>query len=87
MESEKSQDEINIAEWDNAENWSSLYFSKKDSRTFVPKRNPRKGWTINFGNASGSRWVYYFFGIFFLIGCTLGAIIATLLLLWIGVCD
>lgn len=79
MESIKSQDEINIAEWNDSENWSSLYFSKKDSRTFVPKRNPNQGWTINFGSASGSRWIYYLFGIFILIGCTLGAIITTLI--------
>ncbi len=54
MESIKSEDEMNIAEWNDSENWSSLYFSKKDSRTFVPKRNPKQGWTINFGSTSGS---------------------------------
>ncbi len=81
MESNNSQDKINIAEWGNSENWSSLYFSKKDSRTFVPKRNSKQGWTINFGSASGSRWIYYLFGIFFLVGCTLGAVITALILL------
>ena len=81
MESKKSQDKINIAEWGNSENWSSLYFSKKDSRIFVPKRNPKQGWTINFGSSSGSRWIYCLFGIFFLLGCTLSAIITTLILL------
>jgi len=81
MESKKSQDRINIAEWGNSENWSSIYFSKKDSRTFVPKRNPKQGWTINFGSASGSRWIYYLLGVLFLVGCTLGAVITTLVLL------
>ena len=80
MESKKSQEKINIAEWGKSENWSSLYFSKKDSRTFVPKMNPKQGWTINFGSASGSRWIYYLFGIFFLIGCTLGSILTMLIL-------
>ena len=81
MEITNSQDKNNIAEWGNSENWSSLYFSKKDSRTFVPKKNPRQGWTINFGSASGSRWIYYLFCIFFLVGCMLGAIITALILL------
>jgi hypothetical protein len=35
------QTEINKTEWSNPENWSvGLYFSKKDSRTWVPKRIP-----------------------------------------------
>ncbi len=79
MASENNQDEINHTEWNNSENWSSLYFSKKDNRTFVPKRKPKQGWTINFGSTSGSRWIYYLFGIFFLVGCTLGTVITMLI--------
>ncbi len=71
----RNQDEINQAEWKNSDNWSSIYFSKKDSRTCVPKKNAKHGWTINFGSASGARWIYYFFGIFFLLGIVLGVII------------
>jgi len=50
--------------------------SKKVSRTCVPKRNPKHGWTINFASPSGARWIYYFFGIFLLIGGILGAALA-----------
>jgi len=44
------QEEINQAEWENPDNWSTIYFSKKDSGTWVPKRNPKHGWTINFAS-------------------------------------
>ena len=37
------QDETNQAEWANPDNWTTIYFSKKDSRTWVPKQNPRHG--------------------------------------------
>ena len=45
------QREINQAEWENPENWSEsivgIYFSKRDSRVWVPKRSPNFGWTLN----------------------------------------
>jgi uncharacterized membrane protein len=48
------QRQINQAEWDNSENWSDsivgIYFSKRDSRVWVPKRVPGFGWTLNLGN-------------------------------------
>ena len=68
----RTQDEVNQAEWGNSDNWSTIYFSKKDSRTWVPKKNPKQGWTLNFGGSSGARWIYWFFVLFFLIGCSLG---------------
>ena len=74
-----TQNEINQAEWENPDNWSSIYFSKKDSRTLVPKRNPKLGWTINFGSSSGARWIYYFFVIFFLLGSFLAAFFCVLI--------
>ena len=74
-----SQDIINQAEWENPENWSSIYFSKKDSRTSVPKKNPKHGWTINFGSSSGARWIYYFLVMFFLLGCFFGAIFCSII--------
>jgi hypothetical protein len=43
MEPSKSQDKINNAEWVDSDNWTSLCFSKKDTRTFVPQRNPQQG--------------------------------------------
>jgi uncharacterized membrane protein len=77
MENNRTQDEINQAEWENPDNWSTIYFSKKDSRACVPKKNPKHGWTINFGNPSGALWIYYLLGIFLLLGGFFGAIIAS----------
>ena len=52
------QKSINKAEWSNPDNWGgprwmSLYFSKKDSRTWVPKQIPWMGWTLNLAKTSG----------------------------------
>jgi uncharacterized membrane protein len=45
------------AEWQNPDNWHggplNVYFSRRDSRAFVPKRNPAFGVTINFAHAPG----------------------------------
>lgn len=56
------QDETNDAEWQNPDNWSgpdfpAVYFSKKDSRIWVPKKNPRAGWTINLAHDAGAKWL------------------------------
>jgi len=53
-----NQESINNEEWSNPENWGgpdwmAVYFSKKDSRTWVPKKIPAMGWTINLAQASG----------------------------------
>ncbi|MFZ0828284.1 MAG: DUF4019 domain-containing protein [Verrucomicrobiia bacterium] len=50
---------INEAEWNNPRNWTgpkwlSIYFSKRDSRTWVPKQIPGFGWTVNLGNPRGA---------------------------------
>jgi hypothetical protein len=60
------QDQINQAEWENPDNWGgpdliAVYFSKKDTRTWVPKKNPRAGWVQNLATRSG---VYWFWGLF-----------------------
>lgn len=53
-----TQDEINQAEWANPDNWSfGLYSSKRDTRTWVPKRMPWMGWTINMGSPAGPTWM------------------------------
>jgi uncharacterized membrane protein len=53
-----NQQEINTAEWNNPDNWScGIYFSKKDSRTWVPKSIPWMGWTVNVGKRSGACWL------------------------------
>jgi len=75
MEENRTQNEINQAEWQNPDNWTTIYFSKKDTRTWVPKKNPKQGSTINFGSPSGARWVYYLYLLFLLLGVFFGAII------------
>ncbi|MDQ0289290.1 DUF5808 domain-containing protein [Oligosphaera ethanolica] len=56
-----NQQEINQAEWQNPDNWSvGLYFSKKDTRTWVPKQIPWMGWTLNLGTRAGAIWMIGF---------------------------
>lgn len=58
-----NQDEINKAEWENPANWTKgskllcVYFSHKDTRTWVPKRIPWMGSTLNLGKTSGVAWL------------------------------
>jgi len=49
-------DEINKSEWEKQDNWTSpgFYFSKRDTRWIVPKRNPVLGWTFNLGHKRGA---------------------------------
>jgi len=50
-----NQRELNDAEWANPDNWSmGLYFSKRDSRAWVPKSVPWMGWTLNLGSRTGA---------------------------------
>jgi len=74
-----NQKEINESEWKNPDNWSGsvfgFYFSKKDTRTWVPKSIPWMGWTLNLGKPAGARWM-----IGFLIGLPLSVIIVAALL-------
>jgi uncharacterized membrane protein len=74
-----TQEEIDIHEWKNPDNWSDgffkVYFSKKDSRVFVPSRFfQRFRWSphfvpkpsvINLGHRRGALWC----GIFLLMIC------------------
>jgi uncharacterized membrane protein len=52
------QDRINQREWENPANWSDtlvgVYFSKRDTRIWVPKRVPSFGWTLNLGHPAGA---------------------------------
>ena len=50
-----TQKEINDQEWNNPDHWTDLgfYFSKKDSRIFVPKRKKWMGLAINLGHPAG----------------------------------
>lgn len=52
------QTAINEQEWANPDNWSDytigLYFSKRDSRVWVPKRERELGWTLNLAHPRGA---------------------------------
>ncbi len=56
-----TQEEINRTEWENPDNWSDpiigLYFSKRDSRAWVPKRGLGWGWTLNLGHRHSVWWI------------------------------
>ncbi|MDE2027279.1 MAG: hypothetical protein KGK03_05715 [Candidatus Omnitrophica bacterium] len=52
------QQGVNEQEWNDPNNWSGpaycrCYWSKRDTRLWVPKSNPALGWTINFGHKFG----------------------------------
>jgi uncharacterized membrane protein len=52
------QKQINRLEWENPDNWGgprwiSVYFSKRDSRTFVQTQIPIMGWTLNLAKTPG----------------------------------
>ena len=58
-DSPAGQAAINRAEWNDPRNWTgpkwlSIYFSKRDSRAWVPKQIPAFGRTVNLGNPRGA---------------------------------
>jgi uncharacterized membrane protein len=57
-------DEIEQAEWANPDNWGDgpmgLYFSKRDRRLWVPKRQPGIGWTLNLAHRAAGLWIVGF---------------------------
>ena len=61
-----SQDDVNQAEWENPENWTAgsnlfcVYFSRKDTRIWVPKKIPAMGSTLNLGQRGGVIWLTAF---------------------------
>lgn len=64
-----TQKEINEVAWKNPENWKgpdwrAIYVSKKDTRSWVRKKIPWMGWTLNLGRTSGVCWLI---GIFIII--------------------
>lgn len=63
--SRHEQAAINVEEWHDPDNWGGprwleVYFSKRDSRIWVPKRIRKLGWTVNLAHTGG---VFWFFGI------------------------
>lgn len=74
-----TQEEINSQEWHDESNWSrplwlGIYFSKKDTRSWVPKIIPKLGWTVNLGNLAGAIWF---------IGIIAAAIVAAFFAGWL----
>jgi uncharacterized membrane protein len=70
------QKEIDEQEWSNSQNWHcTFYYSRKDSRTFVPKRRGY-GTTVNFASW-GTCW-------FFLMLLSMPAVILASVLLTLG---
>ena len=72
------QDEINRAEWENPDNWSgpkwiSVYFSKRDSRTLVPRQIRAMGGTLNLGKTVGLDSVWGIFLVYQLMRSVLWA--------------
>jgi uncharacterized membrane protein len=78
-ESNEAQRELNESEWRSEDNWShsiwGVYFSKRDTRLWVPKKWGI-GWTINFGRPSSVWWFSAIIG----LCAALPAIIAAKLL-------
>jgi uncharacterized membrane protein len=71
---QKRQAEIDDAEWQNPANWHGrVYFSRRDSRGFVPNRRPGVGPTINFARPTG-------------YGFVLGAVACAALVIWLRDC-
>ena len=55
---------LNQNEWKNPVNWSgpiwlAVYFSKNDSRTWVPKRVPWTGVTLNLAHSNAVYWLMF----------------------------
>lgn len=59
--SEQRDKDRNQSEWENPRNWSGgafgIYKSEKDTRVWVPKRNPKMGWTFNFAKPTAYVWL------------------------------
>lgn len=58
----RPQSEINREEWENPLNWGgpqnlAVYFSKKDTRIWVPQHKPSSGWTVNLAHTGGIVWM------------------------------
>jgi uncharacterized membrane protein len=62
-----TQDEIDRREWQDPRNWRGgwlgIYHSPRDSRVWVPKRNPAMGWTVNTARTAGLAWTAFFVGL------------------------
>jgi hypothetical protein len=62
--------------WTLGSKWLRVYFSRKDSRTFVPKQTPWMGCTLNLGKSAGVAWL-----IGFLLGISVLILLITIFIL------
>jgi hypothetical protein len=56
------QQEINHTEWLSPDNWGgpkalAVYFSKKDTRVWIPQHKPSIGYTLNLAHKGGVLWL------------------------------
>jgi uncharacterized membrane protein len=55
------QRDVNDREWHDPANWTGAVFpryaSERDTRLWVPKRNPALGSTLNFAHPASMRWL------------------------------
>jgi serine/threonine protein kinase len=70
----------NEQEWRDPRNWTgpawlSVYFSKRDSRAWVPKQITGLGWTVNLGNPRGAFALMAIFGAIVLVLITVPLVI------------
>ena len=77
-----TQDEINSVEWNDPRNWSSprwlgIYFSKNDTRSWVPKPIPILGWTVNLGHPKGVAWGLGIIAVALVVAFFAGQLLAT----------
>jgi uncharacterized membrane protein len=62
QENGMQQQQRNQPEWENPQNWSGprwlgVYSGRNDTLTWVPKRIPGMGWTVNVGRPAGVFWL------------------------------
>jgi len=58
------QQAINDSEWRRDENWSwAGYSCAADSRTWLPKRIPAMGWSVNLAHTAGRLWLLTLLGV------------------------
>jgi uncharacterized membrane protein len=68
-----TRQELDEAEWSDSRNWRGvLYFAARDSRSFVPKRSPGVGITVNLARPVG---LAFFLAVVVLLGWVLARVL------------
>ena len=62
-----TEKERNDQEWRRVEAWRGgilgIYYNPRDTRAWVPKRNPSLGWTLNLAHDSARLWLAVLIGV------------------------